>query len=167
MSSCSSISCGGGYTFDCGRNTITVRPSFSDGCSKGSSQRGVLCGNIRFLPPKTECFMLPKEISLEKETVKFRVWKNGKKQDDINLSFKEIKKYQRGEYDINNKKYFVCGIRVDKDGNLKFTKNGKDYIKGFLEGGYKAWEKFKDLREETKKELKALNEQEEEEDYDR
>lgn len=166
MGGCGSVIVRSSCDSPMGSCRMVVRPSFSDGCSKGNSQRGTLCGNIRFLPPKTECFMLPKEISLEKEIVKFRVWKHGEKQDDVNLSFKEIRKYQRGEYDINNKKYFVCGIRINKDGELKFTKNGKDYIKGFLEDGDKAWKKFKSLREETKEELEALNEQEEE-DYDR
>ena len=48
---------------------------------------------------KTSCYMLPKELNLEKETVKFRVWEHGIKQDDdIKLSFKEIRKYQKGKF---------------------------------------------------------------------
>lgn len=121
---------------------------------------------------KTYYYMLPKEISLENETVKFRVWKNGDKQDyDTKLSFKEIRKYQNGKCDTNKKEYFVCGIKIDKNGELEFTKKGKDYIKTSLEGGDKAWKKFKDLREEIKEEFKTLNEQEAEEeaeeDYER
>ena len=148
----------------------SVRPSFSDGCSKGSSQRGVLCGNIRFLQPKIRCFMLPKEINLEEETVKFRVWKRGEKQDDIKLSFKEIRKYQKGEYDTDNKEYLVCGIKIDKNGEISFNKKYKDDIKE-LDDGKKNWKKFKELKDEikTKIELEATTAEEikeEEEDYE-
>ena len=136
------------------------------GCGSGG------CSGID-IDTKTYFYILPKEISLENETVKFRVWKNGNKQDyDTKLSFKEIRKYQNGKCDTDKKEYFVCGIKINKNGGLEFTKKGKDHIKTSLEGGDKAWKKFKDLRKEIEEELEALNEQEaeaaeEEEDYDR
>lgn len=137
---------GGGFSYSCG----------SGGCG-ACANWGARDDNI---------YMLPTKIDLENKVIKFKFWSNDREMNEKSLSFKQARKYQKGDKDTDNTTYIVCGVKINKDGELAFTKKGKDHIKEFSENGDKAWKKFKKLKAEIKEELETLKEQDTEEEED-
>ena len=109
-------------------------------------------------------YLLPKKINLEKETITFEAFGGSFPKEAI--SFKEIRRYQKGKFDRLGSEYKIAGIKINKNGELKFNKKYKDEIQD-CEGGKKAWKRFKKMRDEIEEQLEESKAMEEEEYFER
>lgn len=119
---------------------------------------GSFCGIVNYL--------IPVKINTEKETVKFRTLKVSQTicrldsaellDDTLKYSFKEIRSIRK-----NNPRIKIAGIKIKKDGEIKFTSKYKDEIKNLGAEGKKALKKIKKLKEEMREDKT------EEEDFER
>ena len=111
-------------------------------------------------------FLIPVKINTEKETVKFRILKVSHTvcrlesaellDDTLKYSFKEIRSIQK-----NSPCKKIAGIKIKKDGEIKFTSKYKDEIKNLGAEGEKALKKIKKLKK------KMREDKTEEEDFER
>ncbi len=111
-------------------------------------------------------YLIPVKINTEKETVKFRTLKISQTicrldsaeflDDTLKYSFKEIRSIQKNSPHIK-----IAGIKIKKDGEIKFTSKYKDEIKNLGAEGKKALKKIKKLKQEMREDKT------EEEDFER